>query len=109
MEAIHHTTNFSMDWNNLQFKAKDLILFAAYIIAGMLFIGKITNSIERLTDTQVSMQAQFEEFKNDSKGMTKETQVFWQNLQNQVNANSTQIRLQDQRLTMLETQINKLR
>ncbi|TZF84508.1 hypothetical protein FW774_05840 [Pedobacter sp. BS3] len=89
-------------WEDLQFKAKDLILFCSYLTAGVMFITKITSAIERQGDKITDVQAQIIELKNDGKGSTKDTQIFMQSLQNQINATSTQVRLLDQRVTTLE-------
>ena len=96
------TSRITMDWSNLQFKAKDLILFFGYIIAGVIFITKITNSIERQGYKLTDLQAQVLELKNEGKGSTKENLIFLQTLQNQVNLSNTQIRLLEQRVDMIE-------
>ena len=99
------TTRLSMDWSNLNFKAKDIIQLAIYIVVGMLFIGKITNAVERISEKTTEIQVRLDKIESKSENSNKENQVFWQSIQNQVNSNSTQIRLLDQRLTMMEQRL----
>ena len=103
--------NMTMNWNDIQFKAKDIIQFLVYIILGVWGLSSFKNSTERMMERQgdqiTALQAQVSELKNDGKGTSKETQVFIQAIQNQVNATSTQMMVLDQRVSFLEQQIKE--
>ncbi len=101
------TTNFSMDWSNLQFKAKDILLYSAYLLPAIFFINQVTNAVERQGEKITELQTQITEMKNDDKGASKDFQVFIQSVQNQVNATNTQVRLLEQRVDLIERLNNK--
>lgn len=99
---MNTTSTLSMDWSNLQFKAKDIIMFIGYLVVGVIFISKITNAVERLGEKTTELQSQITEMKNEDKGASKDFQIFIQSVQNQVNATNTQVRLLEQRMDILE-------
>ena len=98
-------STISMDWSNLQFKAKDILLYSAYLLPAIFFINQVTNSVERQGEKITELQAQVVELKNEGKGNSKESQAFLQSIQVQVNAINTQLRVLEQRVTMNESNI----
>lgn len=105
--------NMTMNWNDVQFKAKDIIQFLVYIIIGVWGLSSFKNSIETIVQRQgdqiTALQSQVSELKTDGKGSTKENQMFLQNFQNQVNAQTAQLMVIDQRVSFLEQQIKEIR
>lgn len=99
---MENGSRISMDWSNLQFKAKDLIMFFGYVITAVFFISRMTNAVERQGEKITELQIQITEMKNEDKGNSKDFQVFIQSIQNQVNATNTQVRLLEQRVDILE-------
>ena len=101
--------NMTMNWNDVQFKAKDIIQFLVYIIIGVWGLSSFKNSIETIVQRQgdqiTVLQSQISELKTDGKGSSKENQMFLQSIQNQVNATSTQLMVLDQRVSFLEQQM----
>lgn len=91
-----------MNWADLQFKAKDLIVFSAYLITAVFFISRVTTSLERQGERLQSLQGEVAELKHESKGSAKENNAFLQNIQNQINLTTTQLRLLEQRVDMIE-------
>lgn len=96
-----------MNWTDLQFKAKDLIVFSAYLITAVFFISRVTTSLERQGERLQLLQSEVAEMKNESRGSTKENTTYLQNIQNQVNLTTTQLRLLEQRVDMLEKQLSR--
>lgn len=82
-----------MDWSSLNFKGKDVIVFIVYVVSAVYFVGRIQSSIERQGDKMDILTSQFTELKSEAKSNSKEGQITYQNLQNQVNANTQQILL----------------
>lgn len=95
-------TEISMDWGNLQFKAKDIIILIVYVALGMGAINKISNSVDRQSDKISSIELRLEKIENKGDGTNKETQAFLQSIQVQVNTINTEIAILKQRFLMSE-------
>lgn len=93
----------SMDWTNLNFKAKDVLIFLVYVITAAFFVSRMQSSVERLSDKTLDLSTEFKEFKDESKIGGKEYEVLIQNIQNQVNLNSTQIMLLKQDMEQVKS------
>lgn len=91
-----------MDWANLNFKGKDVIMFIIYAVTLAFGVAGVRSSLERQGEKIEEMQSQIIELKSDGKGTVKENQVFLQNLQNQISINATQIQLLKQDVQMLK-------
>lgn len=91
-----------MTWSELNFKTKDVILIAAYAVTLTIAVLTIKadtgNSMRDISD----LKGQIKEMQQENKGSSKENQVFLQNMQNQINANTQQILLLKQEVEMLK-------
>lgn len=105
MEANQKTPAFTMDWSNLNFRAKDVLAFLIYVITAAFFVSRIQISVERQSDKIENISTQFEDFKQETKNGGKDYQALFQNFQNQINLNTTQIMLVKQQVEQLKSQI----
>lgn len=97
--------------NLMDFKItlKDIIQFFALLLAGAFFVFKIQSSQNRTVEQIQEIKVEIIGLKNDGRVDSKESQVFLQSIQNQVNATTTQLMVIDQRVSFLEQQIREMK
>lgn len=87
--------NIGMSWENIRFNVKDVIQIACFIVTASFFFSAQNSKIESIIEVVKEMKA-------DTKENNTETKVTSQTLINQVNANTVQIKLLEQRVAVLE-------
>ncbi len=99
----------TMQLMDFKITLKDIIQFFVLLLAGAFFVFKIQSSQERTVEQMQEIKVELRDLKNDGKSGAKESQVFLQSIQNQVNATTTQLMVIDQRVSFLEQQIRGLK
>ncbi len=106
-KAIENTSNITMDWGNLSFKGKDIIVLVIYIATLAFAVAGVKNSLDSQGQKIEALQLQMTEAKTDGKDDGKANTLILQSLQNQINANATQIQLIKQDVQTLKDSNNR--
>lgn len=83
----------TMIWSDMQFRGKDVIQLIIYAVTLSIFFLSIKADTAANMKAMENLQQQVEELKQDKQGSNKDQQALYQNMQNQINANTTQILL----------------
>lgn len=84
-----------MSWENIRINIKDVITYSITLVTIVLAIGALSSKLDNLS-------TKFDEMKQDNKEVKNEDKVTIQNMINQVNANTIQIKLLEQKVSNLE-------
>ena len=94
-----------MDWNNLNFKAKDVILIISFVLTmGGFYFGIKYDNSQLSTDIQ-HLRDDVTIIKQDNKESNKETVLWRKSTENNINTNTTNLKLMDMRLSNLENNL----
>lgn len=84
-----------MSLNDLKISVNDVVKFSIYFLPSVIFVVSMNNKVDTLTDA-------VNELKSGNKEYSADAKITNQNLQNQVNANSLQIKLMAQDIEMIK-------
>lgn len=87
--------NNSMDWSNLNIKAKELIYLVSFIVTMIIGFSSFSNKVDKLSDKVT------EKIETD-KEQSKDQSLWRRTIENNVNANSLQIKLMQQDVEMIK-------
>lgn len=90
----------SIDWEGISFKPKDVIQYVVYAITLAVFFMGQNASVNRLTEKVKDTEVKINEMRAEDKGMSKENTLLFQNMQNQINSNTTDILLLRQEIKL---------
>lgn len=93
--------SIQMSWENLRINIKDVLQIVSFVVVAAFFFSAQSSKIEAIAET-------IKEIKLENKEASNESKISNQNLINQVNANTLQIKLIEQDVQRLkELKLNK--
>lgn len=85
----------TMNWEDLSFKASDVVKLVIGLVTAVFFASSIKNSVNNMNDT-------VEEIRKTQIENTKNNAIKFELMQSQINANTTDLKLMNQRIDNLE-------
>lgn len=87
--------SINMSWENVRINIKDVLQIVSFVVVAAFFFSAQSSKIEALADTM-------KEIKADKKEADTESKLTIQTIFNQVQSNSMQLKLLEQRVNSLE-------
>ena len=98
-----HGVDIGMNWSNVQINIKDVIQLIIIVVGGTLAFSAQSSKMDKQNDKLDVFIEAVKEIKSDSKEAKSEDKVGMQQLINQVNTNTLNIKLLEQRFNQIES------
>ncbi len=94
--------NISMSWENVRINIKDVLQIVSFVVVAAFFFSAQSSKIDGVIKVVEEMKSENKEKKQDEKETTNESRLANQQMLNQINTNSIQIKIIEQKVLQLE-------
>lgn len=94
--------NISMSWENVRINIKDVLQIVSFVVVAAFFFSAQSSKIDGVIQVVQEMKAENKEKKQEDKEAVNENRIATQQMLNQINTNSIEIKIIQQKVLQLE-------
>lgn len=95
--------NISMSWENVRINIKDVLQIVSFVVVAAFFFSAQSSKIDGVIQVVQEMKAENKEKKQEDKENANETKIATQQMLNQINTNSIEIKIIQQKMIQIES------
>lgn len=95
--------NISMSWENVRINIKDVLQIVSFVVVAAFFFSAQSSKIDGVIQVVQEMKAENKEKKQEDKENANETKIATQQMINQINTNSIEIKIIQQKMIQIES------